>query len=193
MSDYYLFNLRLRIDAGTPEALHVALTKRARGETPSKEDVATLPGMAQVYLLGAKGPGDGVHLYEPTKIFDPTLPAGQPQYRDGYLLRLSQTFHDDEYFNGGMFYPYWLMSLAANGQLGTMQQINGDDPPVVLTRVGSLLHETSLAYHPADLWPIPGQEPPDEQTPLVIKETRSHVIDDLMKDLSMFADAYDYE
>lgn len=189
MSDYYLFNLRFTIRAEAPASLHTALTRRAAGDVPARSDIADLPATVQDYLSSGGFPGDGVYLYERTKYFDPTLPSGQPQYRDGFLLRLSQTFHDDEYFNGGLYYPYWLMQFAgSDGQLGTMHQINGDEPPTVLTKVGSLLHETELAYAPDELWPIPGNEPPNANAPLIVRKTTTHKITELIDDLQMFSD-----
>ena len=171
MSDYYLFNFRFAISTDAPASLLSALCTASRGGAVPRDQLSDLPLIVHDYLAGEGFPGDGVHQFN--------------KEMDAYLLRLSRTFHDDEYFNGGIYFPYWLMSFAArDGQLGTMHQINGDTPPVILTKVGPLLHETEMAYSPDEFWPIPGQRMPDASAPLIVKKTTTHRLTELMDQLN---------
>ncbi len=101
--------------------------------------------------------------------------------------------HDDEHFNGRMYYPYWLYQCAAyDGPLGTMQQTNGADLPSILTKADGHIIETTLAYGPAKFWPTQGQAPPDPETPMVIEKSTSVPLSEIIASLADFSDGHSY-
>lgn len=199
MSDHYLFHLTFDVRQDAPPQLKAALTKRANDEVPTEEEVSPLPEIVQTYLRSGGVPGDGVYC------FHALGPRGK--YRDGKMvevgwephegshrLRMAQTFHDDEYWNGGIFYIFWLYQFVAyDGPIGTMQQINGNAPASILTKMGERIIETSLAYNPGEFWPIPGQAAPDPETPMVINRTQSYNLPEVMAGLADFAGGFGWE
>ncbi|NSX56037.1 hypothetical protein [Parasulfitobacter algicola] len=194
MSDYYQFHLRFDVRSDAPTTLHKALVLRSEGGFPKREDVSDLPGTVQDYLCNGGVPGDGIYLYEHH--------GPKMKYRDGAMrevplepqeashsLRMAQTFHDDEYWNGGMYYVHWLYQFAANdGPIGTMQQINGNEPPAILTKASDRIIETRMAYNPARFWPMDGQAEPDPEQPMLIERQNSFSLSEMMENIAAFAD-----
>ena len=199
MADHYLFHLNFDVRADAPPQLHSALGKRAEGEYPTREEVCDLPGIVQDYLCSGGVPGDGVYSY--------TSLGPRMKYRDGkmvevgfephegsHALRMALTFHDDEYFNGGIYFTTWLFQYAAHdGPIGTMQQTNGKDIPAILTRKADTIIETHLAYAPGEFWPLPGQAEPDGDAPIKIRRTTAMPLTELLEGMAFFADGHSYE
>ncbi len=199
MSDQYLFHLNFDVRHDAPAQLHAALAKRAEGIFPKEEDVCDLPGMVRTYLQSGGTPGDGVYCYQsrgPRQKFrdGKMVPAPFEPHEGSHSLRMAHTFHDDEYWNGGIFYPYWLFQFAAyDGPIGTMQQTNGHDPAAILTKAGDRIIETQLAYNPGKYWPMSGQGEPDPDTSMVIEKSTTIPLAEMMKSLSDFAEGYAWE
>lgn len=199
MSDHYLFHLTFDMRHDAPPQLQAALTKRANGEVPTEEDVTDLPKMVQNYLRRGGPPGDGIYCFHNkgprSKFIDGKMvEIGWEPHEGSHYLRMAQTFHDDEYWNGGMFYIFWLYQFVAyNGPIGTMQQTNGNAPAAILTKVDDTVLETALAYTPGEFWPMQGQATPDPETPMVIKRTQPYHMPEMMAGLASFADGYGWE
>lgn len=190
MSDYYRIELRCNISADAPKELHNALSELAEGKTPDEASLEGLPGIVKEYLRPGGFHGDGVTLY--------FLNGPELSLRGGsdgcYTLHLTITFHDDEYFNGGIYFPYWLMQFVVDqGPIGTMQQINGVALPTILSKMDNEIIETNLAYAPDEFWPIPGQRAPDKDTPVAVKSSRRSNIFEIIESLSDFKDGFSYE
>ncbi|ABD52962.1 hypothetical protein [Jannaschia sp. CCS1] len=199
MSDHYLFHLTFDVRHDAPPQLMAALAKRAGGDVPSTEDMGDLPPIVQDYLRGGGVPGDGVYCFynrgPRSKFIDGTLvEIGWEPHEGSHTLRMAQTFHDDEYWNGGLYYIHWLYQFVADdGPIGTMQQTNGNEPASILTKVGDDIIETKLAYNPGKYWPGPGQPKPDPDTPMIIEKSTAFPLSEMMEGLAMFADGHSYE
>lgn len=176
MSDYYRYSFTFALSPETPVELTEALRLLSEGQRPSKEQLAAFPGLPQIYLSGNTGaPGDGVHAL------------------DNGVLRLSQTFHDDEFFNGGEYFVWWLLQFAGHdGPLGTVQQTNGLDMPEVLIKKGDLLLTARVdMVGGADLQPSP--EPvAGPEGPVRIGSTQVASITQMLEELRVFRDGYEY-
>ncbi|KIT14835.1 hypothetical protein [Jannaschia aquimarina] len=200
MSDHYLFHIRFDVRHDAPAALHRALTVLSEGNAPTDAELDGLPGIVKDYLRGNTGaPGDGVHLYwhyGPKRVYrgGELVEAPREPHEGSHALRMTQTFHDDEYFNGGIYFPYWLFQFAAHdGPVATMQQTNGNELPSVVTKHGDRLIETSLAYNPDRFWPIGNERPPEQGNPVVIKENREMSLSETLEGLSVFRDGFAWE
>ena len=199
MSDHYLYNLHFTVRHDAPPQLHAALTKRADGAMPTREEVSDLPVLAQDYLCSDGGPGDGVYLYQyrgPHIKFRNGAMVEVPYepHQGTHDLRMARTFHDDAYFNGGVFFVYWLFQfIAEDGPFGTMTQFNGKELPKVLTKIDGQIVETALSYTPARFWPMPGQDAPNAEQPVIVETTTSANLAETMESLQVFADGHSYD
>ena len=121
-----------------------------------------------------------------------TAPDSSKAHLAYSTLRMARQFHDDEYFNGGVYFPYWLFQFAkGDGPVATMQQVNGNDLPHIFWIEGDVLHETVPAFHPDAMWPIGNSPAPSSQMPMVIQEDRAFPIAQILSDLEMFKDGFD--
>jgi hypothetical protein len=192
VSSYFRYCLNFDVRPDAPDALHRGLTAMAAGAALSASDMADLPPIIADYLSGEGFPGDGVQLYAlsgAVRMTDqgPVLDPASPHAR--WTLSLVRTFHDDEYYNGGNYFPYWLMQFVmADGPIGTRQQINGVEPHAILTRIGGDIIISTPAYAPGRFWPIPGQAAPDDKEPLVFESHDRFDLAQRLRDLDMFRD-----
>ncbi len=73
-----------------------------------------------------------MHLYAPQgpgAVVDGQVVIDLASPHARYALAMVRTFHDDEYWNGGVYFPYWLMQfIADDGPIGTRQQTTGTSP-----------------------------------------------------------------
>jgi hypothetical protein len=193
MSSYYRYHLFCDLAVDAPQTLHRALTALSQGAPLTLQDMADLPPIVAEYLTNSGFPGDGVHLYAPHgpgRLLDGRAEIDLTSAHARYSLSLTRTFHDDEYYNGGIYYPYWLMQfLADDGPIGTRQQTNGREPPGILTRIGGDIILSQAAYAPAEFWPIPGQALPDRDVPMVFRSHDRFNLTQRLEDLAMFSGA----
>lgn len=193
MSDHYLihFNCELRYDI--PDALARCLAILAEGGIPTEADTEGLPRIVGSYLRSSGPPGDGVYLFYRRV---PLRRTAEGQFEDdlsrpdriSYQLRMARTFHDDEYYNGGLYWPYWLYQFAKiEGPIATMQQINGMDIPSVISKFGDRLIETSFDYNPGG-FDRNGRAPPEADTPVVISRQTEISLSETLEQISMWAD-----
>lgn len=165
MSDNYMFQFTFTLRDDTPAALRQALRLLSEGQTPPKDLLAGFPGMAQIYLETGGMPGDGVHSVE------------------NGLVRMTRTFHDDEFFNGGEYFVWWLVQYATGpGPVGVRQQINGLDMPEILVKDGDLLITARTGYDRSDGG---GQ--------VAVTEHEMTSISGMLEALADFRDGYSYE
>lgn len=190
MSDHYRFDLRCNISANAPKEVHYALSELAEGNDPAPAQLKELPGLVQEYLRPGGAEGDGVTLY----FLNSKNGALMGGILGAYTLHLTRTFHDDEYFNGGLYFPYWLMQFMEDqGPIGTMQQINGATLPVILTKVENDIIETHLAYAPDEFWPIPGLRAPGKDNPVMVRNSQRFNIHQTLEELSDFKDGFSFD
>ena len=155
--------------------------------------MSELPAIVADHLAAAWAPGDGVYEYEPIvryNIMGGELDPIQPGPNDSsHTFRMAFTFHDDAFYNGGMYVIYWLFKFAnSDGPIATMHQINGNDAPSVFTKCGDTLYITELKFNPDPLWPMPHARQPDPQTPLIINKQRTESISEMLGHISFMAD-----
>lgn len=197
MSDHYLFHFNFDLSPDAPAPLLRSLDILAKGGTPGEADTEGLPGIVREYLMSGGVPGDGVYLFEksePMRMTSDGEAEADPSkaHLTRYSLRMARTFHDDEYFNGGMFWPYWLFQFAASdGPLATNQQTNGGDIPSVISKFGDRLIETHFAYNPLE-YDLSGRLPPGKENPVVISRTTDMSLSETLEGLQIFADGFDF-
>ena len=161
MSDYFHFTLDFLLRRDAPQALHNAVKALANRELPAQKDLDQLPGIVADYLTTPNAPkgidGDG---------FTYRYARSGVQYReenpqDGtHWIHIEQSFHDDEYFNGGMFFPFWLMQFSAqDGYLG-IYTVGYAELPTILVKDGEEIIEINLALNPSDAYGIRAQGTP---------------------------------
>jgi len=145
MSDRYHYILDFGLRRDTPRAVIDALTARAQGQDPAASDLAELPEIVAGYLSVPDFTGG----YEPqasTRIRAErsTHIADNP----GWHLHYERLFHDDEYFNAGIYFIWWLFSLAAGQGHLAVKLTEYDTPPEIYTKVGDDVVITTLGYNP---------------------------------------------
>jgi hypothetical protein len=191
MSSYYCYSLSFEVSFDRPQTLHLALRALAAGKPLSVADMPDLPPTVADYLAHSGMNGDGVHVYAPFgggRLVDGRVEIDLESPQTRFHLNLVRTFHDDEYYNGGIYFPYWLMQFVANdGPIGTRQQTNGGEPHAIITRQGGDIIVSQTAYSPSEYWPIPGQAPPDADQPLVFSGHQRHHLAQWLRDIDMFS------
>lgn len=187
MSDHYLFHLTFAVREDAPAQLKSALAKRSAGKMPTAEEVSDLPPIVQSYLRSGGAPGDGIYCFHPcgprSKFSNGQMvEIGWEPHEGSHLLRMAHTFHDDEYWNGGMFYVFWLYQFVAyDGPIGTMQQTNGNDPAAILTKVDNHIVETATTFDHSNR---------DKDKPISIDRTQSFDLSQMLDQLADFADGH---
>lgn len=192
MSDYYHFTLDFILRRDAPAALHAAFAKLAGREIPTRDEMADLPEIVADYLAAPFQPqgldGDGfTYRYSRSGM---QFRAEKPE--DGtHWIHMERTFHDDEYFNGGMYYPFWLMQFAAGqGYLGNYT-FGSSELPTLLYKDGDEIIEIDMSINPSDKWGIrPHGTPVDQENSARVRETRRINIQELLDGLG---GTFDYE
>jgi hypothetical protein len=194
LSSYYRYQLFCTLRTDAPPILHRALTAAAARAPLSMSEMADLPPIVADYLAYESVMGEGVQVYAPQgpgRVVDGQVVIDMASPHTHYVFAMVRTFHDDEYWNGGVYLPYWLMQfIADDGPIGTRQQTNGNEPPAILTRVGGDIIVSNTAYAPARFWPMPGAAAPDGEAPLVFESHDRFNLAKRLQDLAMFADGW---
>ncbi|PID36813.1 MAG: hypothetical protein CR993_03235 [Rhodobacterales bacterium] len=191
MSDYLHFTLNFTIRRDTPIALQNALSALAARRLPDEGDLSALPELVAEYLRLPDVPegldGDGfTYRYSrsgtPFHIENP----GDPTHH----VHVERRFHDDEYYNGGMYFIYWLFQFAARDGHLAVEQLEFDTPPTIYTRYGDEILITRLAYNPEEYRPLAYRQTPlDAESPIVVVETIRQNLTELLDGLRAMIDA----
>lgn len=189
MSDYYHYTLNFLLRRDTPPALIGGLQALSDGRLPREDEVDGLPTTIRQYLLW----GDNVSV-EPG-VFSTRLGATGHTFKTEapgdacWRLHYERVFHDDEFWNEGMYLIYWLVQFAAeDGQLGIMQ-LEFDKPPEILTKHGDEIITTTLAYNPEEHRALSYREGPlDAEAPIVVERTSRQNLPELLGHIAFMAD-----
>lgn len=190
MSDYYRFSLNFKIRRDTPAALRSALSTLAERRLPDESDLASLPPSVTEYLRHPHPPegidGDGfTYRYSRSGI---AFREERPEDAT-HCLHVERTFHDDEFWHGGMYFLYWLFQFAAeDGHLATML-LEFDAPPEIYTRHGDDILVTRLRYNPEEFRPLAFRQTPlDTDNPIVVVDTTRQNLRDMLESIAPMAD-----
>ncbi len=138
--------------------------------------MADLPPLVQRYLRRGDftgedtGPGTG----PVPRIAGTGMPFRAPAPHDPvWRLHYERRFHDDEFWNGGMYLIWWLFQFAAGqGHLAVML-LQSDTPPEIYTRVGDDVVTTTLGYTPETHRALDYRDtPPDPDAPIPMHRSR---------------------
>lgn len=189
MSDYYRFCLNFKIRRDAPRALHAALRDLSERRLPDEADLAELPPVVADYLRHPHPPegldGDGfTYRYARTGMVLREERSEDPTH----AIHIERTFHDDEYWNGGVYFIFWLFQFASgDGHLATML-LEFDTPPEIYTRHGDDILITRLRYNPEEFRPLAFREGPlDEVNPIVVSETVRQNLREFLMNISEMA------
>lgn len=142
MSDDLRYSLRFPLRRDTPSALITALQALAARGNATVAETAGLPPMVARYFqagdfFGEAEPGP------PTTRIEPLRARGGPD-EPIWRLHYDRQMRDDEYWNGGMYLIYWLLSFAAyDGMVG--QMVSQTDYLQIIHKQGVHLVETNMA------------------------------------------------
>ena len=190
MSQYYRYTLNFKIRRDTPAALRSALSALSDRRLPDDADLAALPPRVALYLrhlYPAEGvDGDGFTFrYSRTGIpFREERPEDPTHY-----IHIEQTFHDDDFWSGGMYYLYWLFQFAAqDGHLAT-RLLEFDSPPEIYTKYGGDILVTGLQYNPEEPSPLSHRQTPlDPDHPITVEKTSRQNLAELLEDIAFMAE-----
>ena len=190
MSDYYRFSLNFKIRRDTPVALRAALSALAERRLPDESDLASLPPRVAEYLRhpspseGLDGDGFTFRYSRYGMSFREERPEDPTHY-----IHIEQTFHDDDFYSGGMYYLYWLFQFAAeDGHLATML-LEFDTPPDIYTKHGDDILLTRLKYHPEEHRPLAFRQTPlDPENPIIISSTSRLNLKEMLEEISFMAE-----
>lgn len=191
MSDHYHYALDYTLRRDTPEALITALTALTGGQPVPEVALKALPGMVAEYLRS----GDFVGTLGPDRPITRISRLGTP-YREEtpgdpmWMFHYERVFHDDEFWNGGMYLIYWLFQFAAEqGHLAVMRLVF-DTPPQIFTLIDGDIVTTDLTYNPETHQPLAFRDsPPDRDEPLVIGTRRRQNLAQLLQDIAFMAES----
>lgn len=184
MGERYHLSLNFKIRRDAPAGLHAALAALAERRLPGKADLATLPRFAARYLrrpvapLGRDGDGFTCRYSRVDNDFPQESPGDATHY-----IHLEYAFHDDEYFNIGQDFIYWLFSFAAEDGHLAVELANFNQPPAIYTKHGDDLLVTTLDYHPPEgigYTPIRL----DAETPVVVRRSDRFNLKELVEALT---------
>ncbi len=190
MSDHMHFTLNFRIRRDTPIALQNALSALADRRLPDEADLADMPELVAEYLRCPNAPegldGDGfTYRYSRSgEVFRTESPADATHH-----VHVERLFHDDEYYNGGMFFIYWLFQFAAEDGHLAVERLDFDTPPTIYTRHGDDILITRLAYNPEEYRPLAYRKTPlDAGSPIVVAKTTRQNLSELLDGLGSMLD-----
>lgn len=190
MSSYYHYTLNFTLRRDTSQALIGAFEALTERRFPTKDMVSALPSLVQEYLLSGDNLGSGGF----TARLSPAAMTFREQNPEdpAWQLHYERVFHDDEFWNGGMYLIYWLFQFAAeDGPLGTMQLLF-DCPPEILTKVGDDIIRTKLAYNPEEHRPLSHRhEPLDADAPIVVSKSRRENLPEILEQIGFMADGFE--
>ena len=189
MSDRYHYVLDFWLRRDTPAPLVSSLRALTGGGVPDEADLSALPPLVASYFrsgdfVGGALPAITTRLQPSGMTFRAESPGDAV-----WLLHYERVFHDDEFWNGGMYLIWWLFQFAARqGHLATMR-MEFDAPPEIFTLIGDDVVATRLGYNPETHQALDYREAPlDPENPIVVAETRRTGLREMLDGIAFMAE-----
>ena len=180
MSSHFHFTMNFQTRRDMPAPVAAAIAALSNGQQPDQTDLAALPELIAEYLGGKANQGDvdaggGAWRFTPINLYSRAEKPDDPTH----LLHMERVFHDDEYFNAGVFFVFWLFQFACDGHLAV--ELTSDSlAPTLFARHGDNILITTLAYDP-DEFATPATQRPRPKHPIIVSDSQRQQLAPMVK------------